>query len=330
MVDRNWVWTGIFLLSFPVQFALVPTASAAPPPKPDARAAALFREGRVAMAREDYATACPRFEESARIEPAPGTLLNLGLCQEKVGQLAHALHSFTTAIDKLPPHDERILFARERVAAILPQVARLTVVLPRTAPPDVRVLRDGQEVPPEELGVEVPIDAGRHQIELELPGEPTLRRSILLAPGESRTVSLDEVEQKTQATVEVKPSSAWPSRATVGYVVGGVGAASLTTSLITGALVLGKKSIVDEECNESTCRSQKGIDAASAGSTLSTVSTVTFVAGLLGVGAGVYLVLTDEGSSSDGATSGAGASSATMFGPTFLPGGAALSVWRQF
>lgn len=50
----------------------------------------LFREGREAVKRGDYAVACPKFAESQRLDPANGTLLNLALCEEGWGHAADA------------------------------------------------------------------------------------------------------------------------------------------------------------------------------------------------------------------------------------------------
>ncbi|WP_044243115.1 tetratricopeptide repeat protein [Chondromyces apiculatus] len=329
MADRCWIRAGILLLALSVQAVRAPSALAEPAPRPDPRAATLFRDGRAAMAREDYVAACPRFEESAKIEPAPGTFLNLALCQEHLGQLAGALHSYNAALERLAPGDQRVPFAKEQAALLVARVARLTVKPPRSMPAGARVFRDGQQLLPEEMGVETAVDPGRHEIEVEIPGAPRTRQSVLLAAGEVRTVMLDEAAgEASEATATVGASSGGLSRRTVGYVVGGVGAASLTTSLILGGLVLGKKSTVDDECTATTC-SPEGADAASAGRTLSTVSTVTFFAGLLGIGAGVYLVLTDSGAEKT-AFGKARPRAATVVGPTFLPGGGTLSVWRQF
>src|SRR5690349_9072722 len=56
-----------------------------------ARAAALFKEGREAMVHGNAATACPKFAESQRLDPAAGTLRNLALCEEAIGELAKAV-----------------------------------------------------------------------------------------------------------------------------------------------------------------------------------------------------------------------------------------------
>jgi hypothetical protein len=80
---------------------------------------------------------------------------------------------------------------------------------------------------------------------------------------------------------------------TLGYAIGGVGIAGLVVGGVTGALVLGKRSIADEHCYPELQRcDQEGIDANDAGRTLGVVSTTGFVVGVLGIGLGTYFILT--------------------------------------
>ena len=46
----------------------------------------LFREGRHAADMGNFALACEKFEASHKVQPAPGTLLNLADCEESRGQ----------------------------------------------------------------------------------------------------------------------------------------------------------------------------------------------------------------------------------------------------
>src|SRR6185295_14702479 len=82
-----------------------------------AAAEALFSAGREAFEKGDYATACPKFEESHRLDPGAGALINLAACREKLGKLASAWESWQQALRWLGPDDERRAGVEQRAAA---------------------------------------------------------------------------------------------------------------------------------------------------------------------------------------------------------------------
>lgn len=93
-----------------------------------------------------------------------------------------------------------------------------------------------------------------------------------------------------------------------GFVLIGVGAASLVVTAITGAMVLDRKSTVDdpEHCDpEGTCDAE-GLEAADDGKTLSAVSTATFVIGLAAIATGIALVVFDDDETSTALAIGPG------------------------
>jgi hypothetical protein len=85
----------------------------------------------------------------------------------------------------------------------------------------------------------------------------------------------------------------------LGYVLGGVGIAGLVTGAVAGALVLQKKGVVEEHCDADKRCDDEGIDATQSGKTLGVVTTVGLVSGVVGLGAGAYLILS-AGPSNDG------------------------------
>src|SRR5688572_17360546 len=117
------------------------------------RAEVLFKEARAAMAKRDYAKACASFAESQRLEPAAGTLANLADCQEKLGNLATALHHWQEALRALPPRDDRIALAREEIASLEKRVPLLTVRPSAQTPPQAEIRRDGILLAKPALGV---------------------------------------------------------------------------------------------------------------------------------------------------------------------------------
>src|SRR5881392_3000991 len=74
--------------------AATTTVLAQPRSKADER----FEQGRKLMEAGKYDGACTAFEDSEQLDPAITTLLNLGACREKAGELASAVDVFRAAV----------------------------------------------------------------------------------------------------------------------------------------------------------------------------------------------------------------------------------------
>jgi hypothetical protein len=88
-----------------------------------AAADALFRDARQAIARGDYETACPKLEASLELDAATGTLLNLSVCDERDGDILGAIARLESALAMMKPTDDRIAFARARIAELKKRAA---------------------------------------------------------------------------------------------------------------------------------------------------------------------------------------------------------------
>jgi hypothetical protein len=272
----------------------------------DAAAEALFRAGRQAADQKDWKTACARFEESNRLEPASGTVFNLAHCREQLGELASAWQRYLEVKDKLEPGDSRLEVVTERIANLEKRLPKLTLESDGSSDGMV-VMRDGKEVGAATFGVALPVDPGTHTVVVRAPGRRDHVISVELAEGEQRSLKLEPgapvdaaqpaAESATPAR-PAKPRETSSSTRTAGFVIGGVGAAGLVTSLVTGALVLSKKSTVDDECSNKVC-SPAGVEAGEDGALFSTVSTVAFAVGAVGLGVGTYLVLSSDDSGAE-------------------------------
>src|SRR4051812_11420178 len=109
--------------TLPLMIALL--AAAGPAHAQEAAADALFDSARTALAKGDFERACEQFRASDKLDPAPGTELNLADCEEKRGRLASAWELFRTVEEKLSANDERLPVAHGRALALEARVPRL-------------------------------------------------------------------------------------------------------------------------------------------------------------------------------------------------------------
>jgi hypothetical protein len=91
-----------------------PRESAVPPapprsatPEDRARADALFEQGRALMDAGKYQEACSAFAESEALAEGAGTVMNLGVCYEKLGDKERACQAFHTAGERVQDQPER-------------------------------------------------------------------------------------------------------------------------------------------------------------------------------------------------------------------------------
>ena len=315
--------------------SLVLVASTAHAQHNPAAAESLFRGAKDAEARGDYKTACGQFAESQRLDPAPGTLLNQADCEEHLGSVATAWGHFVEARDQLPKDDDRLGYAKQRIAALEKRVPHLVVHLPAGAPAGTRVLRGGVEIGAAALGVPLAVDPGPLALTVVTPAGGAHTTNLVVSEGETRGITPDAATDSAPpvgaAPVAAAPSSPPDAHAstapssgvslrTVGWVVGGVGVAGLALGAVTGVVAMGDASTFKGNCTSNgACQSQTGIGAANKGKTMSLLSTIGFIGGAVVTGVGVYLIVT-----------GAPASPSTAVGATPLPGGGGITLVRGF
>jgi hypothetical protein len=164
-------------------------------------AAALMRAGH-------YAEACPKLEESQRLDPAMGTQFFLATCYEATGRPTTAWSLFleVASAAKADGNAVRESTAHARAAALESKLPRVSIVVGAAAAaiPGLVLTRDGIALKPVVWGSPVPVDLGPHVVRATAPGK---------APWET-TVRVGELGQKLEVTVPVladaKPGAAQP------------------------------------------------------------------------------------------------------------------------
>jgi len=256
------------------------------------KAEELFKEGRAALDRKDYATGCPKFQASLELVRRAGTLFNVAQCEEHDGRLVAAMRYYKEGIVILEPGDPRLGPSKKRLAAIEPLIPHITVHPADDFPKDARVTVDGKEI--EALGKEVPIDPGEHTIAVLAPKRTEEKLVVTLAEKERKEVTVragKPVLEPPRATVRVVEPLG--PRRIAGIAALGVGALGFIGAAITGGVVVSRNAIVEDPekgCPDAQCKTFEAYEAAQTGKTLLAVNTAAWVIGFVGAGAGAFLL----------------------------------------
>jgi len=210
--------------------------------------------------------ACPKLEESQRLDPGGGTLLNLALCYEKQGRTATAWQKFKEALGtaRRDGRPDRASFAQEHITAIEPKLSRLDVSVPpnaRVAGLEIRrdeaVLRDAT------WGTALPVDPGEHTVSARAPGYEAWQTKVTVAPdGDKKTVTVPPLvalpapppgappSPQPQGAPFPEPEKSTDVQRISGFVIGGVGVVAIAVGAVFGGLAIGKDHDADALCED--------------------------------------------------------------------------------
>jgi len=151
-------------------------------------AESLYEAGRQLVLDERCELALERLQASQSLDPAVGTLLLIGHCQEQLGKTASAWAAFRSArsLAQRLGQSDREQIADTRARALEPRLARIEIALPADVDTTAwSITEDGRELPRALLGVPLPVDPGTRAIRVSAPGyEPFVARVVIAdAPG---------------------------------------------------------------------------------------------------------------------------------------------------
>jgi hypothetical protein len=273
-----------------------------------AAAEALFRDGRKLFSQHKFTEACPKFEESQRLDPSAGTLVNLATCHEKVGKLATAWAEYKDVLARatVDGRADRERAARDRIAAIEPKLGKLVVdIAAVNLVAGLKATRGDVSITSAALGTPLPVDAGSYTIQVTAPGYQPWSTSVEVVDGKETKVSIPALEKvavdppastlkEEESPTEPPPPPPKTARRTAGYVVGGVGLVALGVGTVFGLQTLSKKSASDSRCVAGcTEEGKQRMDEAYSSATYANIG---LGVGLVGLGVGTYLLLTSTSS----------------------------------
>ena len=167
----------------------------------DAAAEVLFQDGDRLMRKGKLAEACDAFEASNRIEPRTGTLIRLGDCREKRGQLASAWSAYADASARAKDPAKKQV-ADAKVAALGPRLSKLTIKIAQPVA-ELAVTRDGAPVDKALWGRAVPVDGGQLVLRATALGFQPWAQTVAV-PVEGGDVTI-EVPKLADAATTIAP-----------------------------------------------------------------------------------------------------------------------------
>jgi hypothetical protein len=287
-----------------------------------ASAQALFDDAKKAMDTGDYATACPKFAESQRLDPGVGTLLALAACHEKQGKTASAWAEYLEVVTEAQRQGQapRATFAKNHAADLESKLSKLTITVdPATAKlPGLIIKRDDANVRQASWGTALPVDPGSHTIVATATGKQKWTSQVDVgAQADTKSVAVpaleDEVTESAgtgtegagtktdeKGTTETPPpaSGGGGSMRTIGLIVGGVGVVGLVGGSIFGIEAISKSSQAKNDCPGGLCPASPSNSTWSNANSVNNdaksaalISDVGFGVAVVGLGVGAALFL---------------------------------------
>jgi hypothetical protein len=291
----------------------------ADPPKTsgDADAAqGLFYEARSLMKEGRYALACPKLEDSLRLDYGIGTEFNLADCNEKLGKLAAAWSGFVhvASAAKAQSQAEREMVAHQRARALEPRVPKLVIEVPTPPTPGLQITHDGMVVDSASWGSPMPIDPGLHRITASAPGKESWQGAVSATeravvrisvprdlPAMARAAvpvietapAIPVVEPRQQHEPFPEPIIEQPGRTqrAIGWILGGLGVAGIGVGAGFGIDSLQKRGRSEDHCVADRCDA-RGVSLRDSAIQSGDVATIATVAGGTALVGGVVLLLT--------------------------------------
>jgi len=280
----------------PIVVVLVARDAIAQPADKAGEATRLFEQGLALRKDDKLAEACPLFQKSYELDPAPGTALNLGECAERDGKLALAWTLFDTAARDFERSNKSsgAKYARERADALAAKLATVTV---RVADPRLPglVVKVGNQIPTLSAEMVVRLEPGAVEVTASAPGHQTFTTTAQGSAGKRLDIAVPalRVEGGPGSTVAPPAGRRDRGRVRLALIVGAAGGAAWIGSVALGLAAKSQyNSALDAGCTDQgafvTCTDPDAADDVRAAGTKADIGTGFAVAGsVLVVAAGV-------------------------------------------
>lgn len=300
--------------------SLAATPAFADPAAQDrATARAMFDEGRRLAHAGNFVDACPKFQESQRIDPGIGTLFNLADCYEHTGRTASAWSNYLEVADAAmqAKQAERERIARARAARLVPRLSHLVFTLADKTD-SVSIRLDSTVLGAGAVGAALPVDPGAHAVLVSAAGKKNWATTVTIPEGATHTVDVPALESEvvtapplpsppviaaapappplapnpqTPRLLESHSEPKRPFQRPVALGLSGLGVVGLAAGTFFGLRAQSQWSTAEPQCPGAVCTPSGHRDWSDSRRN-ATASTVAFASGGALLAAGVVLWLT--------------------------------------
>jgi hypothetical protein len=265
-----------------------------------AAATELFNAGRDLMKNGEYAAACPKLAESARLEPTVGALAKLAECEEHEQRLVSAYGRWQQALNLArATGDERAADVERELARVDAIVPKLRIVAEGALPADTVIRLDAVELGPAGLGVPFAVEPGPHALQASAPHKATWSTTVeTKADGATTPVAIPRLEDRpapppvplpppheaAPSPPPPPPPSPWR---TTGLVIAGTGVVAAAFGAAFGVVAVNQRN--DAGCPGNVCSNDGSASTLRSAKSSADVSTALFIAGGALAGGGLTI-----------------------------------------
>jgi serine/threonine-protein kinase len=246
-------------------------------PSDQAAAEALFEAGKNLLAEGKTSQACPKLEESLRIETTGPTLFLLATCLEKDNRYASAWVRWKEAADLAKKRgksdkEQEAISHLKTITPLVPKV-RINVDAAMAATTGFEVRRNGMPIGAGMWGVDLPVDPGDISIDASAPGKTPWKEKRALTPGKVLTFDVPTLKAlpASAAPTSTPPPASTPApppalpvapadgedpgatRRLVGYTLGGLGVVGVGIGAFFIASAISKQSDINDLDRQGQC-----------------------------------------------------------------------------
>lgn len=271
-------------------------------------ARSLMKEGRARREKGDHKGALASFQAADSIMKLPTTGLEVARSQTDLGMFVEARDTFLRVNRSEPQPGEPAAFkdARKEAADLASKLETRIPSLKLTISgvpngQTARVTVDGAEISSGVLVGPLKLNPGSHHIAINAVGATKKELDVELVEGDTKeeTIALEAAAvAPPPEQPELPPEKPLepPPRGTSAlvYVGFGLAGAGIIAGSVTGLLAMSKTNAAKEQCDGTRCPPSTRDDLSSA-RTMATVSTASFAAAAIGLGVGIYGIVSSKG-----------------------------------